>query len=57
MQCILVCFLKSLFFLIWKDKKTFLHHYNGDASIFRLAYSIKSYRVCGWNYEWVSNTY
>ena len=58
MQCILVRFLKkSVTYLIWKDKIMFLHHYNGDALIFRLAYNIKSKRVCGLSYEWVFITY
>ena len=34
-----------------------MHHYNGDALIFRLAYGIKSLHVCGWSYEWVFITY
>ena len=58
MQCILVCFLKRLKLIKFrKIKYCFMHHDNGDALIFRLAYGIKSYRVCGWSYEWVFITY
>ena len=43
MQCILVCFLKSLKLTkIGKIKYCFMHHFNGDALIFCLAYNIKS---------------
>ena len=42
MQCILVCFLKSLLLIKFrKIKYCFLHHYNGHALIFSLAYGIK----------------
>ena len=53
MQCILVCVLKSLYHIKFGKIKCFMHHYNGDALIFRLTYSIKSLSVCGWSYEWV----
>ena len=43
MQCILLCFLKSVLLIKFgKMKYCFMHHYNGDALIFRLAYGIKS---------------
>ena len=38
-------------------KYHFVRHYNGHALIFRLAYGIKSLRVCEWSYEWVFITY
>ena len=43
MQCILVCFLESMKLVKFgKMKYCFMHHYNGNALIFRLAYDIKS---------------